>query len=93
MLYLSLYFKTHRQYYYDLLNETRLSGNWEAWLDFFAEAVIVTATQAVDTAKQLVDLSNEDRESISGLAAVQQRLICGYTELSWSDQSRIPTGW
>jgi hypothetical protein len=44
-----------------------LSGNWEAWLDFFAEAVIVTATQAVDTAKQLVDLSNEDRESISGL--------------------------
>ncbi len=67
MLYLSLYFKTHRQYYYELLNGIRLSGNWEAWLDFFAEAVIVTATQAVDTAKQLVDLSNEDRESISGL--------------------------
>ena len=67
MLYLSLYFKTHRQNYYELLNGIRLSGNWEAWLDFFAEAVIVTATQAVDTAKQLFDLSNEDRESISGL--------------------------
>jgi Fic family protein len=67
MLYLSLYFKTHRQHYYELLNEIRLSGNWEAWLDFFAEAVIVTATQALDTAKQLVDLSHEDRESISGL--------------------------
>ena len=67
MLYLSLYFKTHRQYYYDLLNETRLSGNWEAWLDFFAEAVIVTANQAVDTARQLIDLANEDRERISGL--------------------------
>jgi Fic family protein len=67
MLYLSLFFKTHRQYYYELLNGIRLSGNWEAWLDFFAEAVIVTATQAVDTAKQLVDLSNEDRESIGGL--------------------------
>jgi len=67
MLYLSLYFKTHRQYYYELLNEIRLSGNWEAWLDFFAEAVIVTATQAVDTARQLVDLANEDRDSISGL--------------------------
>ena len=67
MLYLSLYFKTHRQYYYDLLNETRLSGNWEAWLDFFAEAVIVTATQAVDTARQLIDLANEDRDRISGL--------------------------
>lgn len=67
MLYLSLYFKTHRQYYYELLNEVRLSGNWEAWLDFFAEAVIVTATQAVDAARQLVDLANEDRDRISGL--------------------------
>ncbi len=67
MLYLSLYFKTHRQYYYDLLNEARLSGNWEAWLDFFAEAVIITADQAVDTTMQLNDLSNEDRDKISGL--------------------------
>jgi Fic family protein len=67
MLYLSLYFKTNRQNYYELLNEVRLSANWEAWLDFFAEAVIVTATQAVDTARQLVDLINADRERISGL--------------------------
>jgi hypothetical protein len=50
-----------------VLNEVRLSGNWEAWLDFFAEAVIVTATQAVDAARQLVDLANEDRDRISGL--------------------------
>jgi Fic family protein len=67
MLYLSLYFKTHRQYYYELLNGIRLNGNWEAWLDFFAEAVIVTATQAVDTARQLIDLADEDRDRISGL--------------------------
>ncbi len=67
LLYLSLYFKTHREYYYKLLNEVRLSGNWEAWLDFFAEAVIVTATQAVDTARQLVDLADEDRDRISGI--------------------------
>ena len=67
MLYLSLYFKTHRQYYYELLNSVRLTGDWEAWLDFFAEAVIVTATQAVETAQQLFDLSNHDRGKISGL--------------------------
>ena len=67
VLYLSLYFKMHRQLYYERLNEVRSIGNWEAWLDFFAEAVIVTATQAVDTAKQLVDLVNEDRDRISGL--------------------------
>ena len=67
MLYLSLYFKTHRQYYYELLSNVRLTGDWEAWLDFFAEAVIVTASQAVETAQQLLDLSNRDRDKINGL--------------------------
>ena len=67
MLYLSLYFKTHRQHYYELLNNVRMTGDWEAWLDFFAEAVIVTATQAVETAQQLLDLSNQYRDKISGL--------------------------
>ena len=67
MLYLSLYFKTHRQFYYELLNDVRLTGDWEAWLDFFAEAVIVTATQAVEAAQQILDLSNRDRDKISGL--------------------------
>ncbi len=67
LLYLSLYFKTHRRYYYELLNNVRLTGDWEAWLEFFAEAVIVTATQAMETAQQLVDLANKDRDEISGL--------------------------
>ena len=67
MLYLSLYFKTHRPVYYELLNQVRLTGDWEAWLDFFSEAIIVTATQAVETAQELLDLSNQDRDKISGL--------------------------
>ena len=67
MLYLSLYFKTHRQYYYELLDNVRLTGDWEAWLDFFAEAIIVTATQAVEAAQQLLALSQEDVNKISGI--------------------------
>jgi Fic family protein len=67
ILYLSLYFKTHRQCYYELLNKLRLTGDWEAWLDFFADAVIATATQAVATAQQLSELSNQDRNKIMGL--------------------------
>jgi Fic family protein len=46
---------------------TRPSSLSEAWLDFFAEAVIVTATQAVDTARQLVEITDEDKDRISGL--------------------------
>ena len=67
MLYLSLYFKMHRQYYYELLNNVRLTGDWEAWLNFFAEAVIITASQAVETAQQLLELSDRDQDKISGL--------------------------
>jgi len=67
MLYLSLYFKTHRQYYYEMLGTVRFTGDWEAWLDFFAEAVIITATQAVDTAQQLLRVAGEDREKIERL--------------------------
>jgi Fic family protein len=67
MLYLSLYFKTYRRNYYELLNNVRLTGDWEAWLEFFAEAVIVTANQAVETAQQLLDLSKKDRKKIATL--------------------------
>lgn len=67
MLYLSLYFKTHRQHYYELLNQVRMTGDWESWLDFFVEAVTVTATQALETAQQLLNVSNQDRDKISRL--------------------------
>jgi Fic family protein len=65
--YLSLYFKTHRQYYYELLNRVRLTGDWEAWLEFFAEAVTATAVQAVETVQQIVTLADEDRDKIGTL--------------------------
>ncbi|NLG18108.1 MAG: Fic family protein [Fibrobacter sp.] len=67
MLYLSLYFKTHRQYYYELLGRIRTMGDWEAWLDFFAEAVISVATQAMETAQKLHYLSETDKRKVSGL--------------------------
>src|ERR1700732_2471489 len=35
LLYLSLYFKTNRDRYYDLLQRVRTQGAWEEWLVFF----------------------------------------------------------
>ena len=70
MLYLSLYFKTHRERYYQLLNEVRFSGDWESWLDFFADAIIHTATQAVETAQQLMQLSASDGKLINSLKRI-----------------------
>ncbi len=67
LLYLSLYFKTHRENYYELLNRVRLTGDWEAWIDFFAEAVAVTALQAVETAEALAEVARRDRVRLAGL--------------------------
>ena len=64
LLYLSLYFKQHRQEYYRLLDLVRLEGDWEAWLDFFLEGVIHTAQNAVETAQRLVALFAEDAQAI-----------------------------
>ena len=67
LLYPSLFFKTHRSLYYELLNDVRARGDWERWLDFFAEAVTSTATQAVQTAHALLALVSRDREQIAAL--------------------------
>jgi len=34
ILYLSLYLKTHRETYYELLTGVRSKGDWETWLEF-----------------------------------------------------------
>jgi Fic family protein len=67
MLYPSLFFKAHRALYYELLNAVRLKGDWERWLDFFAEGVQVSATQAAATANALLALVEADRKRIGGL--------------------------
>ena len=45
LLYLSLYFKTNRQQYSDLLQRVRLNGDWQDWLSFFLTAVKETSDQ------------------------------------------------
>lgn len=65
LLYPSLFFKKHRALYYELLNGVRLQGDWERWLDYFAEGVEQSATQAVATAQQLLALVNQDRDRIA----------------------------
>ena len=67
LLYVSLHFKEHRQTYYELLNAVRISGDWETWMEFFADAVLSSATQAADSAKRLLALASADGRRIEGL--------------------------
>jgi Fic family protein len=67
ILYLSLFFKTNRQAYYELLDRVRVSGDWETWLDFFLTGVKTTADQAVDAARRIIALLEADRRKIESL--------------------------
>lgn len=64
LLYLSLYFKTHRERYYELLQKVRETGGWEEWIEFFLMAVVETANQASNTAQKIIHLFEFDRKKI-----------------------------
>jgi len=67
LLYLSYYFKQHRDEYYRLLDTVRAEGDWEAWLDFFLEGVEITAGSAMDTAHRLLALFRDDAARVQTL--------------------------
>ena len=70
LLYLSLYFKSHRDRYYELLNAVRIKGEWEAWVEFFLEGVQEMAENAVGSARRLADMMSRDRARIQRLGRV-----------------------
>ncbi|HKI99052.1 MAG TPA: Fic family protein [bacterium] len=66
-LYLSLYFKSRRNEYYDALQKVRTNGDWEGWMKFFLRGVHETSKQAVETARRLVKLFEKDVQAIQTL--------------------------
>lgn len=102
LLYLSLYFKTHRARYYELLDAVRTDGDWEAWLQFFAEGVYETAENAVATARSLGDMVARDRDRIRLLGRIagsslqvhqslQKRPVTTLASLAEETRLSVPT--
>lgn len=65
VLYISHYFKAHRQRYYELLQAVRDEGAWEEWLKFFIEGIRTVSDEATDTARKIVALREEHRRLIT----------------------------
>ncbi len=77
LLYLSWFFKQHRDEYYRLLQNVRTTGDWESWVRFFLDAVESTADEAVKSARAALELFRRDETRIrarkgKGLASVLQ---------------------
>lgn len=65
VLYLSHFFKQHRQQYYDSLQSVRDLGTWEAWLAFFLTGVCEVSKQATDTARKILVLREDHRNAVT----------------------------
>ncbi len=102
LLYLSLYLKTHRSTYYELLDRVRSTGDWEAWVDFFLEGVEETALGAVQTARRLVSLFEVDTRrtqevgrgaptALRVLSALRQRPLIGLSQVCQNTGMTFPT--
>lgn len=61
LLYLSHYFKRHRQAYYDALQATREDADWESWIRFFLRGVFDVSEEATATARDIVALRERHR--------------------------------
>ena len=101
LLYLSLYFKQHRESYYELLNDVRQNGDWETWLAFFLDGVTQTAEGAVSTAQRLLSLFQEDQAKIQQMGraagsalrihrALQEHPIASLQELAKRTELSFP---
>jgi Fic family protein len=71
LLYLSVFFKKHRQTYYERLQQVRTTGDWEGWLEFFVDAVATTAAEALVVAQQLNELRKRDKNRIMSLQRIR----------------------
>ena len=81
LLYLSLYLKTHRATYYDLLQQMRDTGDWEEWLRFFLEGVSEAAEAGVETTKEILQTFKTDRLRIESLGRTAASALRVFNQL------------
>ena len=59
-LYISKFIKRNQQAYYDCLYNIHAKGDYETWIKFFLTGVIETAQEAVDIARDITALREDD---------------------------------
>jgi len=91
LLYPSLFFKTHRNRYYELLQRVRTEGAWEDWLAFFLDGVASTAHEAADTAERTLKLFAKNRSKIEKLGRGAASALSVHELMQTSPYLRIRT--
>lgn len=73
LLYLSRYINRNKQDYYRLLQSTRDSGDWEAWLCFMLDGIIETAKQTQILIAQIKHTMQQYKQTMKQEAATIYR--------------------
>jgi Fic family protein len=107
VLYLSQYFKRHREEYYARLQAVRDEGDWVGWLTFFLLGVKDVSLQAADTARRILELRETHRRAITeqlGRAAGNGHRVLEHlyevrssvpatSNGCWASRSRVRISW
>jgi Fic family protein len=91
VLYLSLYFKQNQTAYYSLLQETRLEGRWETWLEFFLNGAYEMTRHAIDKISAIQKLFEECDKKIQKLGRLRFSAIPVFEFLQKNLQTDVST--
>jgi len=64
VLYLSYFFKKNRSRYYELLNNVRIKGDFEEWIEFFIQGICEVSEDAIMSIQKIVELKKNDMDQI-----------------------------
>lgn len=98
MFYLSAYFEKNRTEYYEHLKGISKNGNWEAWIEYFLQAVVMQAKENVIKAKAIHTLYDQKKNRIVELTHSQFAIktldflfsFPIFTSSQFIEHSRIP---
>jgi Fic family protein len=94
IIYLSSYFESRREEYYDLLKSVSTHGAWTAWVRFFLQAVIHQAVDARNRVERLLSLraqysrrvetASKSQAALTALNVVLEKVYVTIPELATS---------
>jgi Fic family protein len=91
LLVVSPWFEQRRQEYQDALLELSCSGDWDAWIAFFAEGVAAAATESQQKVERLVALQSEYRRRVqeAGKRGVAERLAADLVGIPFVNRTDV----
>ena len=89
LLYLSSYFMSHKQEYYDRLQAAHTKDDIEGWLLYFFDAVAETSSQALKTGEKIISMRKNDIDKVTGMGRAGKNGILLFNSLFRRPMMRI----